>query len=131
MLAGADWLQRVGMGIGLFGHCCLVAVIWVGAGTWDCTCGLVWFDLAWGVMLSVCLVRRGWTCRAGWRLGFVVWCWWLDSWLPLLVWGWLCSGVVSGVGIKTKEPGQLALLRLHKGRLPTLPLSQYHRRGEA
>ena len=35
------------------------------------------------------------------------------------------------LGIKTKEPGQLALLRLHKGRLPTLPLSQYHRRGEA
>ena len=27
-------------------------------------------------------------------------------------WGWLCSGVVSGVGIKTKKPGQLALLRL-------------------
>ena len=33
---------------------------------------------------------------------------------------------------KTKKPGQLALLRLRlKGRLPTLPLSQYHRRGEA
>ena len=40
--------------------------------------------------------------------------------------------VVFWCRYKTKKPGQLALLRLRlKGRLPTLPLSQYHRRGEA